>query len=448
MVFSYRSYNNLVIDKIESFSSEIDNYKKTYDFDYRAVIIRILIIHHGTITTHESYEIVKKAKSLKDLFLKKIFVKRFCGNFFVNLLRSFIHLILFRYDLIKFPKNNITFAVHHIKFINYINESGIFDEKQINWILLGNIKLPKKNLLKDSFIRYRNINFYSYKKCFILRSCESQYESLLLFIKRVKPSSISVIEGDAPYHIHISNVCNKLGIKNFCFQWGTVHNSGARTRFSNMNFTSFLTWGNFFTNQLTPHNPKQNFYNLGHLNFSSTESYGESIIFLDQGSSNPAIDQSHFQNYHNIILNFSQNTDYNVIVRPHPNYELCEVLRENLLQNGVEISKKTTPLSHDLSQSKVAVSIMSSSLLDAAVNGIIPVSFRYDQLEEFPFPLNQLKIGFESSCQNEIFNFINSIMSKPLLFKEYQERLHKGVKTLFSNNTSKQKSRSLFELLH
>ena len=170
MVFSYNSYNNLVIDKIESFTSEIDDYRKKYDFDYRALITRALVIHHGTIPTSKSYENIIKAKSLKDLFLKKIFVKRFCGNFFVNLLRSLIHFILFRYDLISFPKNNITFAVHHVKFINYINESGIFDKTQINWILLGNLKVPKKNLLKDNFIRYRNINFSFYKKCFILRS--------------------------------------------------------------------------------------------------------------------------------------------------------------------------------------------------------------------------------------------------------------------------------------
>ena len=82
MVFSYNSYNNLVIDKIESLTSEIDNYKKKYDFDYRALITRTLVIHHGTIPTSESYENIKKAKSLKDLFLKKIFVKRFYGNFF------------------------------------------------------------------------------------------------------------------------------------------------------------------------------------------------------------------------------------------------------------------------------------------------------------------------------------------------------------------------------
>ena len=447
MVFSYNSYNNLVIDKIESLTSEIDNYKKKYDFDYRALITRTLVIHHGTIPTSESYENIKKAKSLKDLFLKKIFVKRFYGNFFLNLLRSLINLILFRYDLIKLPKNNITFAVHHIKFINYINESEIFDEKKINWILLGNIKVPKKNLLKDNFIRYRNINFSLPQKCFILRYCDNQYESLLFFIKRVKPSSIFVVEGDAPYHIHLSNVCNTLGLKNFCFQWGLIHNSAARTRFSNMNFTSFLTWGNFFTNQLIPYNPKQNFCDLGHLNFSFTESDGDSIIFLDQGPSNPSIDQSHFQDYHNIILNFSRNTDYKIIVRPHPNFDLCEILRANLIQHGVEISKKTTSLSQDLSQSKVAVSIMSSSLLDASINGIIPVSFRYDQLEEYPFPLNQLKVGLESSCPNEIFEFVNSIMCQPLLFKQYQERLHKSVKQLFSNNTSRQRKKSLFEFL-
>ena len=448
MGFSYKSYNDLVIDKIESFSSEIGNYKKKYDFDYRAIIMRILIIHHGTMPSQDSYEIVSDANSLKDLFLKKFFIKRFCGNFTINLLKSFINLILFRYDLIKFPKNHITIVVHHVKFMNYINESGIFDETRINWILFDKFKVPKYNLLKDHFIRYRNINFSFYKKCFILRSCENQYESLLFFIKRVRPSSIFVLEGDAPYHIHLSNICNKLGIKNFCFQWGAVHNSGARTRFSNMNFTRFLSWGNFFTNQLTPYNPKQRFCDFGNLNFSFKKSIGDSIIFLDQGSSNPQIDQSHFQEYHKIILKFCQNTDHKIIVRPHPNHDLCEVLRKNLIQHGVEISCNKTSLSHDLSLSKVAVSIMSSSLLDASINGIIPVSFRYDQMEEYPFPLNQLKIGLESSCPNEIFKFINLIMSQPSLYKEYKERLFKSIKTLFSYNTLSQRKCSLSELLH
>ena len=49
MAFSYSYYNKMVTDKIESFSSEIDDYRKKYDFDYRALITRALVIHHGTI---------------------------------------------------------------------------------------------------------------------------------------------------------------------------------------------------------------------------------------------------------------------------------------------------------------------------------------------------------------------------------------------------------------
>jgi hypothetical protein len=429
-------------------STEINSHSKRYNFDYKAIITRALIIHHGSIPTFKSYEVIKDAKNLKELFLEKLFVSRFSEKYIVSLLKSLVNFLIFRICLRKFHQNRLTFIVHHEKFIKYINESGIFDDKKLNWILLDNIKLPQKNSLKDNYLRFRNVYFSLPRKCFILNYCEKSYESFLFFLKRVRPSTVFVLEGDAPYHIQISNACNTLGIKNFCFQWGLIQTTAAKTRFSNMNFTGFLTWGNFFTDQLVPYNSMQNFHDFGHLNFSITKSSGHSIIFLDQGSSNPQIDQSHFQEYHKIILRFCQNTHHKIIVRPHPNHDLCEVLRENLIQHGVEISNNKTSLSHDLSLSKVAVSIMSSSLLDASINGIIPVSFRYDQMEEYPFPLNQLKIGLESSCPSEIFKFINLIMSRPSLYKEYKERLLKSIKTLFSYNTLSQRKCSLSELLN
>lgn len=345
------------------------------------------------------------------------------------------------------PKKQIIIFVHHIKFFNYVKSSKIFDSYRVTWVTFGGVILSKKMLSGDKKIRYHNVNFSFLESFYITDYCEDLYRSFNSFIKRIKPSAVFVIEGDAPYHIAISNSCNALGIKNYCLQWGLIQKTAARTRFSNMEFTGFLTWGGFFTDQLKCYNPKQKFVEIGHLNFSFRKSEGDAIIFLDQGSNNPAIDQSHFQEYHEIILNFARNTDYKIIVRPHPNFDLCEVLRAKLLQHDVEISNKKTSLFYDLSQSKVAVSIMSSSLLDALINGIIPVSFRYEQLEEYPFPLNQLKIGLESSCSGEIFNFINSIMSLPSLHQEHVKRLSQDAMKLFAANTFKQKKQNFSELL-
>ena len=441
-------YNKMLVDKVVSFSEEIIPLKKKYDYDYRAIITRILNIHHGTIPPVKSREIIKHANCLKDLYYKKIFYKLLRKYKSIKYLKSTINYVLFKIDLISIPKNQITIFVHHTKFIHYLSKSGMFDKYKLVWVIFGDVELSSINNSKDKYIKFRNINYSSFNKNFILEYCDYLYESLHFFIQRIKPKAMFVFEGDAPYHVHTANVGKKLGVKTFCFQWGLIHNRAARIRFSNMNFSGFLSWGNFFTKQLKPYNPDQKFYHLGHLNFSITKSSGHSIIFLDQGSSNPQIDQSHFQEYHKIILKFCQNTDHKIIVRPHPNHDLCEVLRENLIQHGVEISNKKTSLSHDLSLSKVAVSIMSSSLLDASINGIIPVSFRYDQMEEYPFPLNQLKIGLESSCPSEIFRFINLIMSQPSLYKEYKERLFKSIQTLFSYNTLSQRKCSLSELLH
>ena len=68
-------------------------------------------------------------------------------------------------------------------------------------------------------------------------------------------------------------------------------------------------------------------------------------------------------------------------------------------------------------------------------------------LEEYPFPLNQLKIGLESSCSGEIFNFINSIMSQPSLHQEHVKRLSQDAMKLFAANTFKQKKQNFSELL-
>jgi hypothetical protein len=447
MKLSYRTYNKLVTDKIELFSSYVSSYKRKYDFDYSAIISRLLVIHHGLMPTDMSHSTVDNAKSLDELFDKKYFLSNVTKRSFFNVIKSLLKFFLLHYNLILIPKKQITVFVHHIKFFNYVKSSKIFDSYQVTWVTFGGVVLSNKMLSGDKQIRYCNVNFNFSESFYITDYCEDLYRSFNSFIKRIKPSAVFVIEGDAPYHIAISNSCNALGIKNYCLQWGLIHKTAARTRFSSMDFTGFLTWGSFFTDQLKCYNPKQKFVEIGHLNFSFKNAEGDAIIFLDQGSSNPSIDQSHFQEYHEIILNFARNTDYKIIVRPHPNHDLCEVLRANLLQHDVEISNHKTSLSHDLSHSKVAVSIMSSSLLDALINGIIPVSFRYDQLEEYPFPLNQLKIGLESSCPSEIFNFINSIMRQPSLHEVHQKRLGQHAMNLFAQNSLKQKKQILTELL-
>lgn len=449
MKFSYDLYNKLILDKIIHYSSEIYSFKRKYNFNYFPLITRMLRIHHGTMPSIDSFKIISRSKSLNDLFR---YSKNSKNDFEINInfstyIKSFLSYIVLKSRAFLIPKNSVVIAIHQAKFINYINSSRLFDNIHIVWLVFEKIQFPAKNLNKDHFILCRKISFRLTKGIFPINYCDDTYKCLFLYISCIKPKALFTLEGDAPYQIQLSNVCKELGIKNFCFQWGLLHNYKSQTAFSNMSFTYFLSWGSFFSKQLKPLNPDQKFLDFGHLCLSSSRSKGDKILILDQGAEIPTIPKSHIEKYYNLITLLSNKYTGKLIFRQHPQCPLEPNIINGFKSSNIEISDSAKCVSVDLNRAKIAISIMSSSLLDAFVHGVIPVSFKYDHFEAYPLPLNELEIGFESNDIYELFKFISELMLSNTKYIKYKHNVVNKRKFIFSENTTEQRVSLLNDLI-
>ena len=92
--------------------------------------------------------------------------------------------------------------------------------------------------------------------------------------------------------------------------------------------------------------------------------------------------------FKSLAIKLAKSFPGNVLLRPHPNDPPSPEDINILVKGGVQITDSTGPISDDLIESKVSISIQSSSLLDSFIFGVIPVSFHHEQMDSYPFPLN------------------------------------------------------------
>jgi hypothetical protein len=327
-------------------------------------------------------------------------------------------------------------------------KSKIFDDLKIVWIGFSCKKPMGFTNKNHKFIRFKHTNLQFSNSIFPLSYFDDLYLSLYNIFKKISPKSVILLEGDAPYHILSSYACEKLNVKTICFQWGLLPTYKSKTAFSNMSFSYFMTWGKYFTNQLIEYNPKQKFLDFGYLNFPNQQSSGQKILFLDQGGCFENVSNYHIHLFRNIAVKLAKSFPRNVLLRPHPNDPPSPEDINILVKGGVQITDSTGPISDDLIQSKVSISIQSSSLLDSFVFGVIPVSFHHEQMDSYPFPFNQYKIGLESASVRVIYDFIYKICTDDSFHENYQLNIKRFSNKFFKKSTKDQMKKVLNSCVH
>jgi hypothetical protein len=235
----------------------------------------------------------------------------------------------------------------------------------------------------------------------------SNFELLDAVISRERPRAVIVVEGNSPFDELANRVCRLRRIPCLCIQqgWSPIVHTG----FRHMSFSAMLVWGQGFAELLEPSNPEQRFEVTGSPVFEAQASGGGSeelrrltagraclAVFL-QGDS-PLISPRDGAALLAIATEAAGRLpEACVLIREHPGHPLDSEQREALASlPNVELAPPGRyPIRDVLDLCAVALSIYSTTLLESAARGRLPIAFNPTSLPRSLPDLDALGAGIE-----------------------------------------------------
>jgi hypothetical protein len=331
----------------------------------------------------------------------------------------------------KITKKKPLIVVQHWKFVNYLKESKLFDELDPLWLAENPRMAKEMGLDADDLIVQQVKLFRTSKSHFPINIMHNIANELKTSLIHLRPSAIFVVEGDTPRDALIAEIGRMLDIPVYCFQWG-LFDDKVRTAFSEMQFTKFLSWGPIFEDQLKPFNPQQDFISFGPLSSNNINRTGNKIIFLSQPVA-LYITKEDKDMFTKLAISLAKKFPNKVFWRPHPMELNNSKQLLDLEKSKVNLFDPRKSLSSQLQSSLVAVSITSSSLLDALHSGVIPISFNTTSMKKYPFPIVEQGVGFEFRSLDHALRQITDLMNNQDKISGIQKQIADTHATFFTN---------------
>jgi hypothetical protein len=222
-------------------------------------------------------------------------------------------------------------------------------------------------------------------------------------LSRLSPKVIVLPEGNHPRDEIINRVAKRRGIAVLCLQqgWSPLVHAG----FRNMDYSTMTVWGPGFSSLMSPANPKQRFCVTGHhkLHKPGGGPHPLGILFLCQGSDKwigAGGEKLHLALAERLAAARPQ---LSVIVRPHPALSLAPELVSRLvrysnvqIQNAAQVS-----LADAFAGVQLSVSIFSSTILESAAAGVIPIVFNMTSMPRYQPDVEAAGAGIEVRTLDE-----------------------------------------------
>lgn len=237
----------------------------------------------------------------------------------------------------------------------------------------------------------------------------ARFDQQVAILNRVRPRSVVVIEGNSPVDEIARTAAERVGIPSVCIQqgWSPITHTG----FRNMSFDRMLVWGEGFRALLGPHNPNQTFTVTGSPVFSAQPLVATEKALLTQIGDRTAIGmflpgtsrlnsaedvQETLALARRLALRLPEAV---IVLRDHPQDPAPKSAMQELseLDNVVVAPPDSISLIQMLRAVSVAVSIYSTTLLEAAALGRPAVSFNPTSLPRYVPDLEALGAGVELS---------------------------------------------------
>ncbi len=196
-------------------------------------------------------------------------------------------------------------------------------------------------------------------------------------LKELGPDCIVVPEGNAPINELINRAARALAIPTLCVQqgWSPFIHPG----FRNMTFSRMCVWGRGFAEQLSPFNPGQIFVETGNHMIDCCRQEDDrnrnAIAFFLQKDFR-LISESAWNSMLELIRWASASfPDTEVRVREHPSSPLSEleVASFDRLANVRLMPAHVATLDDSLRGCSVAIAMYSTTILEAAAMGVVPL---------------------------------------------------------------------------
>ncbi|HEX7300705.1 MAG TPA: hypothetical protein VF257_17025 [Solirubrobacteraceae bacterium] len=253
------------------------------------------------------------------------------------------------------------------------------------------------------------------------------YDGLLEALVGRRPRCVVVVEGMSPVDELANRAARSLGIPTLCLQqgWSPFVHAG----FRNMSYAAMAVWGDGFADLLAPHNPGQRFAAVGSFTLAAEVDAGRDVLaaeldgrpavafFLQPRS--PLIRAEHQEALLALVARTAQRlSGCAVLVREHPAAPLTEEDRRRVQGvGGVLVDPQRFSLGPVLEASRAAVSIYSTSLVEAAALGSIPIVFNPTSMSRYSPDLDALGAGIEVRTPPDAEEAIARVVEDELLHR-------------------------------
>lgn len=260
-----------------------------------------------------------------------------------------------------------------------LDDTIIFDKKilVIEWTIYF-----EENFLCNNYLSFRFPTLFKDANTFSF------------IIDTIIPQLVIVLEGCHEDMEILAEMCRSKSIQTVCIQqgWPTfIH-----TRFKNMGYDHFLTWGREFNVLWKFYNNRIQFSDIGYLYPVANHKTGNAITFFLQAPV-MIMDIDHFDEMVTFILFCANEFPKTMIyVREHPECRIENNIR-SLLCTHENIKFREDALDVLFADTKISVAIFSSTLMESIVHGCIPFIFNPTSAPPHYPNLEKLGIGVSAS---------------------------------------------------
>lgn len=233
----------------------------------------------------------------------------------------------------------------------------------------------------------------------------AEYLRFLHLIEDLAPDCLAVIEGNAPMDEVAVRAARALGIPSLCIQhgWAPVVTTGLRR----LHYDAMAVWGDGFAEMLAPHNPGQRFVTTGTPALSAGSPHdglraqiaGRPCVGFFLQTTTPLITPAAASGLVEVAEQLAlHEPEIAVIVREHPGHPASSAELRRLSHPNVLLAPAGRHrLGEVLDCCDVVVSIMSSTLLEAAALGKPVVIFNQTSLPHYAPDLQRYGAGIETA---------------------------------------------------
>jgi hypothetical protein len=213
-----------------------------------------------------------------------------------------------------------------------------------------------------------------------------RFNSIRQALTTLAADCVVVPEGNAPIYELVSRVAKTLRIPTLCVQqgWSPIPHSG----FRNMTYSRMCVWGQGFVDLLARDNPGTQFVATGNHALTSTRQEDDrnrnAIAFFLQ-KAHLITDKASNGMLRLISWSAHQFPDKEIRVREHPSAPLtaAELATFDALPNVRLVSAEEVTLDDALAGCRVAVAMYSTTILEAAATGAVPLILNVAGFEHY-----------------------------------------------------------------